>query len=138
MGQREEEKREHPEGTIVQMVTCPFCGQAQIREGVATELSEEELEEFAKLHCDCNGAKLYQRKESKMGKAKAQILNWFGGEESEFTKKAMEIVQMVIHYQMDSATLVDRFGTKLKVSLSGKGNLKIGVSRTRTDTKEIS
>lgn len=138
MGQRGEEKREYPEGTVIQTVACPFCGQVQIREGAVTRMPDEELEEFARLHCDCEEAKSYQRKALRIKKAKDQILSWFGGEESEFVQKAMEITQMVQECKMDSATLVNNAGVKLKISISSKGNLKLGVSRTRTDTKEIS
>lgn len=137
MEQREEEKREHPEGTIIQTAACPFCGQIQIREGVVAEVGEEELEEYARLHCDCTEACAYQKRIRRWEKAKDQILSWFGGEESEFTKKAAEIVRMVQEYKMDNATLVDGDGRKLRISISGKGNLKIGVSRTETAAREI-
>lgn len=136
MEQREEEKREKPEGLITQTAACPFCGQIQIREGVVKGVDDEELEEYAKLHCGCAAAQSYQKRVRRWKKAEDQILNWFG-EESEFTKKAVEIVRMVQEYQMDNAVLVDNAGRKLKISLSSKGNLKIGVSRTSTATREI-
>lgn len=138
MEQKEEKKKENPKGTIIQTAACPFCGQVRIREGAATKIREEALEEFARLNCDCEGARAYQKKHLRLKKAKDQILSWFGEEESEFTKKAMEIIRMVQEYEMDSATLVSNDGVKFKVSISNKGNLKIGISRTRTDTKEIS
>ena len=134
---QEEEQRECLEGTIIQTAACPFCGQVRMREGAAMRISDEEMEEYAKLHCDCVEAQTYQRRSLRLKKAKDQILSWYNQEETEFTKKAVEIVQMVQGFQMDSAVLVDVDGKKLKIGMSSKGLLKITISQTTSAKREI-
>lgn len=132
----EEFKREGLKGTVIQEGGCKFCGQMTKVETMIG-WSNDECNELATELCDCFEAGVYTRKKGRKERAHSKIETLF----ETCTGKALRSDSIrVLHMAADllaedeaqSISLDDGNGTKAKVSITSKGNIKV----ERTDSKK--
>lgn len=132
----EEFKRENLEGTIIQEGACKFCGQMTKVETMIG-WTNDECNELATELCTCFEAGIYTRKKGQKERAHNRIESLF---ETCQGKGLCEDSIRVLHMAADllaeseaqSVSLDDGSGTKAKLSITSKGNIKV----ERTDSKK--
>ena len=62
-----EERRDRPEGLVLQYGTCRFCGQVRQIE-TAAGWDQEQVDEAASTSCSCPGAEDYRHEKKDKGK----------------------------------------------------------------------
>lgn len=126
----DKEKRERPEGVIVQEGACRFCGQIKKVDTIWGWL-EEKVDEYATQTCNCDDAKQYHRKIEQEDAVRAKIDEIFGKEESGvmMQTKTTEILHtatsQIISGELDSIVIVSGDQVKAKITMTSKGYIKI-------------
>ncbi len=116
---------------------CRFCGQVKTIHPLNPNMTEEEADAIATEDCDCKSAQAYKDKENKRKRAKAAVEMKFGpGESGErwvsedtlcFLKAA---VDLVLEEHVESVQVKISPTVTAKISMTGKGNVKIEKTKT--------
>lgn len=125
-----EEKREIPEGILVQYGTCKFCGQT-VHLQMITEQPEEVLDELASEKCDCVEAKEERERKKAEEKALENVKKLFG--EYDAGAVLMAAVHPVAIAAINSVTVDVDDGVKGKVFQDKNGKVKVRKVITTTD-----
>lgn len=106
------EVKEKLEGTETSYGTCKYCGQVH-HMNTTGQCTEEQLNDWATGMCDCPGAKVEKKRETTAEKARGNIEKLF--------REHYPVVRNIIA----GITVDTGHGIKGKVSLTGKGNVKV-------------
>lgn len=117
--------------------TCHYCGQIRdVVVGDNTDLSQEEIDYFAALDCDCAGSRKVQDLENDKNVTEANIDTLFEGKEdhpaADILKKCIPLIQ---HSSISSISLQLNETTKINLGTTSKGALK--VAKTVTIKSEL-
>lgn len=127
---------------------CKFCGKQMIAD--KTLQSEEEAEEYAIMHCDCEMACQYQaqvKKEQEKEKNKKKIKEAVGNL-AEYCKKKLYVFdsdaeallvaagEAVLDGKIESIT-AGIYGVKITISMSAKGKLRFKRSYKESVVEEV-
>lgn len=121
--------------------SCRFCGQQRIVEN-GDEMTEQQLEECATLHCDCDDAKTYQEAATRRDTAKQRVDELFGEGAGEYrqpddvlgTIKSM--VDLICDKKAKNMTIVVRTGLKCRIMQMAKDKIKVVREISDTDSFE--
>lgn len=125
-----EEKKEMPEGVVVQYGNCRFCGQTVAINGIREE-DEEILDKWATDKCDCSEAKEERERKKAEEKAVQNVKKLFG--EYDAGAVLMAAVHPVAIAAINSVTVDVDDGVKGKVFQDKNGKVKVRKVITTTD-----
>ena len=117
-----EEKKEMPEGVVVQYGNCRFCGQTVAINGIREE-DEETLDKWATDKCGCSEAKEERERKKAEEKALENVKKIFG--EYDAGAVLMAAVHPVAIEAINSVTVDAGCGVKGKVFKNKKGKVKV-------------
>lgn len=126
---------ERLEGTKILNGACIYCGQIYQLEttGICTE---EQLDRWATDKCDCGGAKEERRKAKTEEAAKDNIEKLFRENYPKAADIMRECVDPIIRYRISSIIIDTGSGIKGKVSMTGKGMVKVEKNVSRKTSLE--
>lgn len=102
--------------------SCRFCGQQRIIKTIG-EITQEKADEIATNECDCQEAKVYQNRASKIKKAREWADNRFMGHET-VTSLFYEAFDRIVNHDVDKISIKDGDWTH-NVFLDSDGYLTI-------------
>ena len=118
------EVREKPEGTETSYGTCKYCGQIH-HMNTTGQCSEEQLNDWATEMCSCAGAKIEKKRHTSEEKAKDNIEKLFRENYPEAADLLRQAVNPVVRSIIAGITIDTGHGIKGKVTLTGKGKVKV-------------
>lgn len=118
------EDRKELEGTETSYGICKHCGQVHHMQ-TSGPCTEEQLDEWATGMCDCSGAKAEKRRKETGEKAKTNIEKLFREHYPETADILRYATAAVIQYKIASITVDTGHGIKGKVTLTGKGKVRV-------------
>lgn len=116
--------KEKLEGTETSYGTCRYCGQIH-HMNTTGQCTEEQLNDWATGMCNCTGAKMEKKRHTSEEKAKSNIEKLFRENYPETADLLRQAVGPVVRSLIAGITVDTGHGIKGKVTLTGKGKVKV-------------
>lgn len=128
-------------GVITGYGSCRFCGQ-QATHKVIEDWEQGTIDELITESCECLEARIYTAGKGQKERAHSRIEMLFGKDNNVVATE--DAVLALLHSVIDpiceghiaAATVDIGNGVKAKISITAKGNIKVGRTKTDTSTYE--
>lgn len=131
-----EDRRERPEGLVLQDGTCRFCGQMRQIE-TAAGWSQDEVDEAVTETCRCPSAEKYRHEKKIKRKGHEAVNRMYSGLPEEVVEILDNAVDLIAEGEIKTITVEARRKVKAKISATAKGGIKVERVENQKETEEI-
>ena len=131
-----EERRDRPEGLVLQYGTCRFCGQVRQIE-TAAGWDQEQVDEAASTSCSCPGAEDDRHGKKIKVKGHEAVDRQFHAIPEGVREIIHSAVDLIVTGEIKKLSIDTGRKTKVSISATAKGGIKVERIENQKETEEI-